>query len=233
MKAILIERKQIAEQTFQFDFDLSEELDFKAGQYVVIELINPLIKDEKSNKRFFSLVNPAGKLKQITIATRISESGFKQSLLTMPLQTEVELVRVGGNFLLPDTDKKSIFLAGGIGITPFLSMLRTMQQQEDQREVVLFYSCRNQDSCAYLNELTLLSTQLVNFKFVPVITNDVYWQGEKKNLDTKLIKTYEESLGDCKFMLVGPPKMVIMLHTDLRNQGIYAADILTESFVGY
>ena len=85
MKAVLIDKKEIAKGTLMAEFELLEpRSDFKPGQFFMLELINPPYKDEKGNKRFFSIVNSPNEKDVIIMATRLSDSAFKTSLGAMP-----------------------------------------------------------------------------------------------------------------------------------------------------
>ena len=243
-------------------FKLEEEVNFKSGQYIFVTLPKLLYPDERGAKRQFSINNAPSLKNQIIISTRLSESGFKKTLNELPLKSVVELGPIAGAFVLPDnTSRPLVLIAGGIGITPYMSMLRHIQKNNLSYNITLVYSNRNQASTAFLDELQLMATQLSNFKLVLTMTEDLSWNGEKRIVDTQFIKDYfplgneptslgdeptslgdePTSLGDEPtsdvnaqfYMVVGPPKMVEAVKKSLLDAGVIEDNIKIENFTGY
>ena len=153
MKAKIKERKEIASGTLLVVFDLlGVSLEFKPGQFFFVELIDPPEKDEKGARRQFSFVNSPSENGVITMATRQTDSAFKRSLAVMPLGSEVEVGDIGGGgFTLPDEENRPLVLvAGGIGITPFISMTRYVAEAGLKHHISLLYSNRDRQSTAFL-----------------------------------------------------------------------------------
>ncbi len=224
----------IAQNTLRVEFELSERINFKAGQYCIMELINPKLPDERNNRRSFSIVNSPNEPNQIVITTRLSESGFKRNLNEMVIGDTVDIKNIAGVFTLPDNAEQSlVFLSGGIGITPFMSMLTFVTQQHLPYKITLVYSNRNQESTAYLNELKDLESQNSNLRIVLIMTEDPSWVGEKRKIDSTLIKEYFPEINASKYLVVGPPGMVSAIEQELLTAGVIPENIQKENFSGY
>lgn len=230
MKGKLKSKQEIAEGTLQVIFETDEPFSFTPGQYCFITLKVLKYPDERGNRRQFSIVNSPSEKGIITITTRLSESGFKKTLKELPVGTEVELGPIAGVFTLPDDTKRPlVFIAGGIGITPFMSMLRHLKETGNKYNITLVYSNRNQNSTAFLSEIQ-------NFKSIKLIltmTEDPGWSGEKGKIDAGFIKEYFPDVNKNLFMVVGPPAMVESVQKALLEAGTASENIKIERFTGY
>lgn len=220
-------KQLVATETLQVSFKVKEPFNFKPGQYVFVTLPKLNYPDERSARRQFSIVNSPSQKGIITITTRLSDSGFKKTLNELALGTEVELGPIAGIFTLPD-QKTLVFIAGGIGITPFMSILSYVKEQSLQYNITLIYSNRNQASTAYLNEL-----QSLPVKLIPTMTDDPQWEGEKRKVDANFIKEYVPNFTEPIFMVVGPPGMVDAIRKVLDGLGVEDENIKFENFTGY
>lgn len=224
-------KEEIATGTLQVIFETSEPFTFIPGQYCFVTLINPPYQDARENKRLFSIVNSPNQKGIITITTRLRDSGFKKSLRQLSVGTEVELGPIAGGFTLPDDTKRPlVFIAGGIGITPFISMLRYAKEDNLPYQITLIYSNRDQASTAFLDELQNLKS---NIKLVLTMTEDPAWPGEKRRIDADFIKDYIADLNGHSYFVVGPPAMVEAAQKALLEAGIDPTNINLENFAGY
>lgn len=234
MKATITEREQIAEGTLLVTFSLREPVSFKPGQFFFVTLLNPPYTDQEGSGRHFSIVNSPTQNTILQMATRLRDSAFKKSLQELPLGTEVEVGPIGGSFVLPeDTTRPLVFIAGGIGITPYISMLQYIKEKNLPYPVTLLYSNRNKKSTAFLEELGRLTKEIPNFKLVAIMTQDEQWSGEKRYIDTTLFHEYFPSIDENTYYVAGPPKMVEMLTKTLVDAGVKVEHIKSENFTGY
>jgi predicted ferric reductase len=122
----LLNRADICEGTMAFQFEKPPGFDFKPGQSVDLTLLNPPETDSEGNVRTFSIASAPFE-DQLRFATRMRDTAFKRSLRKVPLGTAVKMDSAMGSFTLhKNSAKPAVFLAGGIGITPFSSGLRKM-----------------------------------------------------------------------------------------------------------
>ena len=230
----IIDKKLVAQGTLQVTFKVTEPFSFIAGQYCFVTLINFLYPDDRGGKRHFSIVNSPNEKGILTIATRLRDSGFKKTLDQLPLGSEVELGPIAGAFTLPDdTLKPLVLIAGGIGITPYMSMLRYIKRNKINYKITLVYSNRNRNSTAFLDELQQLSTQLPGFKLVLTMTDDPSWTGEKRKVDSTFIRDYFPNVNAQSYFVVGPPAMVDAVQRSLLEAGVGVENIKIENFTGY
>ncbi len=222
----IVDKKIVVQSTLRVTFQLDQPVSFKPGQYCFVTL--------KGIKKQFSINNPPSQNDIITITTRLSDSVFKKTLHALPVGEEVELGPIAGVFTLPENAfKPLVLIAGGIGITPFMSMLSYIQEEKLNYKITLIYSNRNQTSTAYLHQLQELAKQLPNFKLVLTMTEDTGWSGEKRKVDENFIKAYFPDVNDYLYMVVGPPAMVEAVENSLFKAGIEKDNIKTENFTGY
>lgn len=231
-------REDIADGTMMVELEVSPSPVFKPGQYITLALINPPHTDEKGIMRALSIVNSPNQKNTLTIATRKSDSAFKRSLEELPLGTEVDVKFIGGKFTLPEIEqgkegKKIVMIAGGIGITPFISMLRYAAESQLPHSVTLLYSNRSQASAAFFDELNMLEKDNPQLSIVFTMTEDPTWDGEKRPISEELIKEYLPNYAGSLFMVVGPGAMVSSVVGCLAKLGVPKQDIIVESFTGY
>jgi ferredoxin-NADP reductase len=119
----LRDQKEVAERTMAFCFDKPASFKFTPGQFIDITLLNPRDTDSEGNARGFSIAT-APYEDFIMVATRLRDTAFKRVLRSVPLGTEVKIEGPFGNLRLHnDKSRAAVVLTGGIGITPFRSIL--------------------------------------------------------------------------------------------------------------
>ena len=235
MKAEIKERKEVASGTLLVVFDLlGMNVEFKPGQFFFVELIDPPENDEKGARRQFSFVNSPNEKGVITMATRLRDSAFKRSLAEMPLGSEVVIVDGGGDFTLPDEEKKPLVLvAGGIGITPFISMTRYVTEAGLKHQVSLLYSNRDRQSAAFLAELEGRAKDNDHLELILTMTDDPAWEGETRKVDGKFISDHVKDPEASTFYVAGPPAMNEAVVSELVKLGIRKEDVQVSDFAGY
>lgn len=227
-------KQEIAQGTLEVTFQVNETFSFKPGQYCFVSLPKLLYPDDRGGKRHFSIVNSPNEKGIITIAIRLRDSGFKKTLNELPLGSNINLGPISGAFTLPDDTKKPlVFIAGGIGITPYISMLRFIKEGSLSHKLTLIYSNRDSSSAAYLDELETLTRILPNFKLILTMTDDSNWPQEKRRIDAQFIKDYIKELNEPLYLVVGPPAMVDGIQRALLEAGVGPENINIENFTGY
>ena len=173
MQARINEKHDVAKGTLFVTFDLlGEQVDFKPGQYFFVTLPDAGHQDDRGLRRHFSVVTSPND-KVLGLATRMRDSAFKRTLRELPIGTEVDVEQPKGDFVLPeDTSRPLVFIAGGIGITVFRSMLRYIREEALPYRVTLVYSNRDRDSTAFLDELRELEREISDFRLILTMTQD-------------------------------------------------------------
>jgi len=146
----LLSRIEVAEGTMAFHFEKPAQFDFKPGQSADVTLSNPPEIDSEGNTRTFSIASSPFE-NQLVFATRMRDTAFKRSLKKAPLGTDVKIDSPMGSFTLHrNSAKPAVFLAGGIGITPFISIVRQADHDRLLHKLYLFYSnWRPEDACFF------------------------------------------------------------------------------------
>jgi ferredoxin-NADP reductase len=236
MRAQIKEKREVAKGTLLVIFDLlGESFDFRAGQYFWVELLDPPYDDEKGPRRHISVVTSPTDRGVLGLCTRLRDSAFKRSLVELPVGTEVEVEQPKGNFALPeDTEPNYVFVAGGIGITVFRSMLRYIDATGEPYETTLVYSNRDRESTAFLDELEELDGRADWFRLVATMTQDPDWRGETRRIDAAMLEdVLDGDLASHTYLVAGPPAMTEGVVETLKGAGIPEERILSDGFSGY
>jgi ferredoxin-NADP reductase len=236
MRAQIKEKHEIAKGTLLVVFDLlGQEVDFTPGQYFWVTLIDPPYDDEKGPRRHITVVTSPNERGVLGLATRVRDSAFKRSLAELPVGAEVDVEQPKGDFLLPDdTEREYVFIAGGIGITVFRSMLRYIAEENLPHRVTLVYSNRDQESAAFHDELLKLERASPNLRLVLTMTDDPGWDGETRRIGADLLHDHlGEDLASFTYLVAGPPPMVEAAVETLRGAGVPEGQVRPERFSGY
>jgi ferredoxin-NADP reductase len=236
MQAKIKEKREVAKGTLMVTFDLlGEEVDFEPGQYFWVELLNPPYDDEKGPRRHISVVSSPTEPGVLALATRLRDSAFKRSLAELPEGAEVDVEQPKGSFLLPEaTGRHCVFLAGGIGITPFRSMLRYVADKGLEYEITLVYSNRDRESTAFFEELQELESRIPGLRVVFTMDEDPNWDGENRPISPEMLEdVLGAELSSFHFMVAGPPGMAKAVEASLLEAGIPEEQVQSDSFSGY
>jgi ferredoxin-NADP reductase len=233
----LIKKETVAEGTMAFHFTKPEGFNFKPGQNADFFLIDPPETDAEGNKRTFSLVSTPSE-KEIIFATRIRDTAFKHTIKNLPEGTTVEMEGPYGDMVLHNrSERPAVFLAGGIGITPFHSMIKDAAEHQLPHHIYLFYSNRRPEDAAFLQELVDLQKHNPNYKFIGTMTemakSQQPWDGETGYITADMLKKHLPNLTDPIYYIAGPPAMVAALRKTLNEAEVLDDDIKTEEFIGY
>ncbi|HEY6243438.1 MAG TPA: FAD-dependent oxidoreductase [Pyrinomonadaceae bacterium] len=235
--AKLKSREEVAEGTMAFQFEKPAGWTFKAGQFIDITLLEPPETDAEGNTRGFSIAS-APQEEIIMVATRLRDTAFKRVLKIVPLGTAVKIEGPFGNLTLHNNPARpAVMLAGGIGITPFRSILFRAANEKLTHRIFLFYSNRRPEDAPFLEALQKLEKENLNYKLIATMTDmeksKQPWDGETGPVNKEMLERYLERAGSPIYYIAGPAGMVKGLHTMLNEAGVDDDDIRTEEFVGY
>ena len=233
----LIDRKEVAERTIAFRFEKPSGWTFKAGQFIDMTLPDPSETDSEGNTRGFSIASGPHE-ETLMVATRMRDTAFKRVLKTMPIGTAVKIEGPFGDLTLHNNaSRAAVFLAGGIGITPFRSMLVRAAKEKLPHRIFLFYSNRRPEDAPFLEELQALERENPNYKLIASMTETEKsqrpWNGETGLINQEMLARYLKSAGMPIYYIAGPPAMVKGLHEMLNKAGVNDDDIRAEEFAGY
>ena len=236
-KSRLKEKEYLAEGTMGFHFAKPDGFQFKPGQYVDVTLIGPAETDAEGNIRSFSIAS-APEDGDLLVATRMRDTAFKRVLRMAPPDIEVSLEGPMGSFTLHNNSAKpAVLLAGGIGITPFSSIVRHATKAGLPHHLYLFYSNRRTEDAPFMSILNELAKANPNFRFIPSMTemskSGQTWNGEVGLINSDMLSRHLPSLQGPIYYVAGPPAMVTAMRQMLASAGVDEDDIRTEEFAGY
>ncbi|MFB3917458.1 MAG: FAD-dependent oxidoreductase [Terriglobales bacterium] len=234
----LRDRQQIAEGTMAFYLQRPAGFEFRAGQALDLTLIEPPETDAEGNTRAFSIASSPFESDHLMVATRMRDTAFKRALKTLPLGTNVRIEGPSGSFTLHNNAKKpAVFLIGGIGITPVLSILRQATREKRPHQLYLFYSNRRPEDAAFMDELQGLAAENSNLHFIPSMTqmskSRQTWNGETGFITQAMVAQYLKEMQGPIYYMAGPPAMVAAMRDMLVDAQVDEDDIRTEEFSGY
>ena len=240
----LVSRREVADRTLAFEFDKPSWFVFKAGQYAEIAWVDPPETDTEGNARAFSIAS-APHEEHLVFTTRLRDTAFKRVLQKTPIGTAVRLEGPFGDLTLHNNvSRPAILMAGGIGITPFRSIVWRAAHEKLAHQVFLFYANRHPQDAPFLEELSALERENANFTFVPTMTAvgrlQRKWTGETGRFSAEMLTRHMKKIASTQaivaapiYYVAGPPSMVKGVRAMLNDAGIDDDDVRTEEFGGY
>ena len=214
-------------ETQELTFRAKRPVSFVPGQYAELTVPHAGV-DGRGSRRSFSISSPPNADGRVSFALRVPEnsSSFKRALLALEPGDTVHATGIGGDFVLPsDPAVPLLLVAGGIGITPFLSQLR----HEPARDAVLVYGVSSPDEVPFVEELAGVRVVLVG----PARPDDLpegWSYVEAPFLSPELIADAVPDLADRHAYVSGPPAMVNAVRPGLAKR---CKGVKTDYFTGY
>jgi ferredoxin-NADP reductase/Na+-translocating ferredoxin:NAD+ oxidoreductase RnfD subunit len=232
----LLEKKLLAANTFEFVFSPDRRFAYEPGQYLEWTLDHSP-QDSRGMRRYFTIASSPTE-EQLRLAVRFSNPGssFKRSLTSLPSGQYLTAGQLAGDFTLPgDPAKKLVFVAGGIGVTPFRSMIKYLIDRGELRDIVIFYANKTEAEIAYRDILAAARREL-NIKTYYLLTeglprnnnDDILVGYLTPDLFAALVPDWKERY----FYLSGPQAMVDNYRRMLKKMGAKNDKIKTDYFPG-
>jgi len=233
MKVKLIERIKRTNSVESFRFQPYHPIEFMPGQFAQI-LFDPRNKNNQNLNKYLSFCNSPAR-DCIEVTKRLSDSLFSSRLRELAIGDEVTIKAPLGNCVFKDEYKKIIFLIGGIGITPVISIIEYIVDKKLDTQVNLFYSNRNEGDIAFKNELDAWQTKHANIKVTYTVTgckpqDALCLFGE---INQTMVQEMIADIPEQVFFIFGPPGMVLAMKHVCAKIGCDEDNLKTETFVGY
>lgn len=227
----------VATDTYDFIFEKSKQFYFKAGQYMEWTLKHRDV-DSRGNRRYFTLASsPTEPEVHLGVKFYPEPSSFKNRLLALPIGEEIVASQQAGDFVLPkDKTQGLVFIAGGIGVTPFRSMIQYLIDTKEKRNITILYSNKTIQDVAYKEVFDRAEIEL-GIKTIHVITNNnqvplsaPFIQGPiNSNLIIREIPDFQNKV----FYISGPHGMVNAFEETLKSMGVKDKNIKIDFFPGF
>jgi ferredoxin-NADP reductase len=224
MKLTLRATKQVASDIFSFIFVPERPLQWKAGQYLHYFLNHPN-PDDRGVERYFSIAS-APHEKHVMLTTRFAPKGssFKKALKKLKPGDAIDAREVGGDFVFDHRRKAFVFIAGGIGITPFRAILLDLDRNGKPLNGQLLYANRINDF-PYRQELEALKKRHPEFRIDYVVSPN--------RIDEKTIAKFVPDMDTPVFYVSGPEPMVESMDKTLKKLGVSRKRVKNDFFPGY
>lgn len=232
MKAVFDHADKLAEHISTFWFKPERPMQYTAGQFTELTLKHAH-PDDRGVKRWFTLSSaPGGELVSITTkyAGDDKSSSFKKALFALEPDTEVTLADAMGDFVLPKlTQTPLIFVAGGIGLTPFHSIFEWLINTGETRNIRFLYAVSSEDDIVWQDVFDKAGIKAT----IVVGQPSESWGGLRGQLDAETILGLEKPTDDTLIYLSGPEPMVEALEAQLEAKGIDKRQLVGDFFPGY
>jgi ferredoxin-NADP reductase len=220
--------------TFRFS---TEGADFEYRSNQAIRLALPGVDDPWGAVRTFSLSSSPSEAGWIAVTCKISDTPFKQALARMAPGDTAVVIGPLGEFLW-DPSRPAVFLAGGIGVTPFRGMLRYSADIGNRSERRLLYSARVPEELVFRRELDALARSAPRIRVEYTVTRPTEsqgsWDGRVGRIDAEWVRSSAEGLASPMYYVAGLPEMVEEMVTMLRTKfAVEERDIDYEIFRGF
>jgi ferredoxin-NADP reductase len=232
VKLILIKKVDEAKGTKSFFFKPEKSISFSAGQYLYYTLAKLNYPDAKGATRLFTIASSPTETDSIRLTTKIrEESGYKKTLDELAIGEVIKADGPNGTFLFDENEKGShVFLAGGIGITPFRSIIKYVVDNKLANPIYLIYSNSDND-IVFKRKFDEIVKNNSNIRVHYVISST---EGHLDQIKiNELIKNYKLKIKNCTLWVCGPPGFNDAMEEILGNMKVPSGQIRSEKFTGY
>jgi glycine betaine catabolism B len=230
-----VQRIQLAPDTYDFVFPLRKKINYRPGQYMEWTLPHRET-DSRGNRRYFTLASsPTENNVRLGIRFNNPASSFKKTMLDLDKKSHIAAGQLAGDFTLPtDKEEKLVLVAGGIGVTPYRSMIKYLLDKKEERDIIIMYSNRRPEEVVY-REVWNAAQQELNIKTIYTVTDAQLpppgWTGRTGRINEEMVREEVPDYKERTFYLSGPQAMVTAFEEILTHMGV--KKIKTDFFPGF
>ncbi len=228
---------EIAPSTYDIVFKPNRRLKFQPGQYMEWTLPHKH-SDSRGTRRFFTLASsPTESELHLGVKFYPNSSTYKRALATISAATPIAAGQLGGDFVLPrNPHRKLVFIAGGIGVTPYRSIIKYLLDNNQTRPITMLYAARNGKNVVYSDIFEEARTK-IGLKIIYALSDSTAQYAtpfvRHGNVSAELIQQEIPDYLKRLFYVSGPPAMVSSITHSLRQLGVHSRNIKTDLFSGY
>ncbi|MBP8242599.1 MAG: hypothetical protein KAX36_09485 [Thermoflexales bacterium] len=233
----LARKEHIGADVWDFIFAVDRPLSFAPGQYMEWTLGHP-DPDSRGNRRYFTMASSPTE-SEVRVGVKIPEraSSYKRAMLAMEAGSTMVAGQLAGDFTIPrDAAQPLVFIAGGIGITPFRSIIHDLLDRKERRAITLLYSNRTADELAYTDVFERAGRE-IGLRTIYTLTDPSRaprgWAGRLGRIDAALIRAEIPDYAGRMFYLSGPNTMVEGFERTLLDMGVSPSRIRKDFFPGF
>lgn len=233
----LVRKDKITPDSIDFVFEPKQKFNYKPGQYMEWTLPHAGT-DQRGQRRYFTLASSPTE-EHIRLGVRFYPRGssFKKALQAMNDQSPIVAASLGGDFVLPnDRHRKIVLIAGGIGVTPYRSMIKYMLDKNEKRPLTLLYSARTAADIAYMDVFENARSKLgINVYYNLTETGAALPDNRFRagTITPELVRAEVPDYHESLYYVSGPHGMVTDIEKALKRSGVHERRIKTDFFSGY
>ena len=225
ISVVFLGKEKIAKDTWKFSFQKDANFIYQPGQYVSVFL--------GEDTRDFTIASSPLQEQKFFLVTKNGKSTFKKNLFALSPGTMIPVKHPAGGFVMREEDTTPlVLLSGGIGITPFYSMIAYADAMKLQIPITLIASFSKKEYMVFDEELQAIKRENPLMKIIYTLSQDI-WENDKGRISQEHIKKYVNNLGNKSFMIAGSEKMVENTEELLLSMGIDSSKIRIDIFTGY
>lgn len=233
----LLKKEQLTDDTWSFYFKRTgDERDFKPGQYYEMKLNIP-DPDERGDSRVFTICSSPTQEEYVMFTTRILQSSFKRALVDLEIGKEVQFDGPWDDLEVNlENPAQKVFIAGGIGVTPFHSIVKFCIDMNLQIPLILFVSWSERKQVIFHDFFRSAEQSLAHLKYIPTITKEgdlKDWDGQRGRINQSVIERHVVNTPDTTYYIVGPEGFVKGMEHILFEIKVAQERIISEHFPGY
>ena len=213
-----------------YRFPRPAELNFKPGQFFFITIK----QGEKELTHHFSFSSSPTENEHFEFTKKLTDHEYSLALKASKVGDWAKIDAPYGQFTFEGEHPKIALLAGGIGITPFISICKNATDMQLNSKITLFYGCRTEVDIAFHNELESMQQKNKNLRVHLIVTQaGPEWKGATGIITAEMIRQELPDYNENVFYTCGPPPMVKAMETIIESLGLTKEQMKQEYFTGY
>ncbi|MGD6934436.1 MAG: FAD-dependent oxidoreductase [Candidatus Bathyarchaeia archaeon] len=216
--------------TTSFRFSRPKELEYKPGQYFFVTIK----QGGKELTKHFSFSTSPTETAFIEFTKKLTDHEYSMALKAAKVGDWARIDAPYGKFTFEGEHPKIALLCGGIGITPFISIIKNATDKNLDTKITLFYGCRTEADVAFKTELEELAKKNSKFKLMIVLSQaSSDWKGAAGYINAEMVQKEVPDFKDTVFFACGPPPMVTAMQGLVEKLGLPKEQLKLELFTGY